>query len=373
MTLRLQFRRRKVLIIVPTLLAMLTLLPGCAPHIGEGTVRTARFDYNEAMIRSWNEQLLLNLVRLRYRDNPLFLDMGTVVTHYEVSGALGTSESVSIPPKTGATYGVGLTAAVGYSESPTISYLPLQGEDYANRLLSPLTPSTLLLLSRSGWSLERLFLCGVQRMNGLGNAISATGPTPDTPPLYEGFNQAAELLRRLQVDGAIEADLDQDGETVLLYLQRGVTSRSDSAITTLQGLLRLDSTTTTYRVTAATRHTRNDEIAITGRSLMATLFFLSQSVEPPAQHESEGLVTITHRPDGARFDWSTITGRLLRVHCSSAPPERAAVSIRYREYWFYISDSDLNSKTTFNLLTYLFNLKAGSKSGHEPLLTYPVK
>lgn len=365
-----QFHRWNVLVYA---LAILFLPTGCATHFGEGTVRTARFDYNEAMVTSWNEQLLLNLVRLRYRDNPLFLDMGTVVTHYEVSGALGTSESVSFPPKAGATYGVGLSAGVGYSESPTISYLPLQGEDYANRLLSPLTPSTILLLSRSGWSLERLFLCGVQRMNGLGNAISATGPTPDTPPSYENFHRAAELFRRLQVDGAIEADLDKDGETVLLYMERGITPRSDSAITALQELLRLDPKAGSYKVRAVTRRTRGDEIALVGRSLMATLFFLSQSVEPPPAHEREGLVTITHQPDGARFNWSAVTGRLLRVHSSSAAPERAAVSVRYRDYWYYISDSDLNSKSTFSLLTYLFNLKAGSKSGHEPLLTYPVR
>jgi hypothetical protein len=349
------------------------LVPGCATHMGEGTVRTARFNYNEAMITSWNEQLLLNLVRLRYRDNPLFLDMGTVVTHYQVSGSIGTNDAVTIPPKGGASYGVGLNAGVTYLEAPTISYLPLQGEDYANRLLSPLSPSTLLLLSRSGWSLERLFLCGVQRMNRLGNAISATGPTPEYAPSYEKFHRAAELLRRLQVDGAIDADLDKDGETVILYMERGVTQQSDSAITELQVLLRLDSKSSPYRVIAAARPTQGDEIALVGRSLMATLFFLSQSVEPPPEHEQEGLVTITHHTDGTRFDWASITGRLLRIQSSTSAPEHPAVCVRYRDYWFYISDSDLNSKSTFNLLTYLFNLKAGSKAGHEPLLTYPVR
>jgi hypothetical protein len=356
-----------------SLSALIFLFAGCTTHYGEGTVRTARFDYNEAMISSWNEQLLLNLVRLRYRDNPLFLDMGTVVTHYEVSGSVGTNGAVTVPPKSGASVGVGLNAGVTYVEAPTISYLPLQGEDYTNRLLSPLTPSTLLLLSRSGWSLERLFLCGVQKMNGLGNAISATGPTPDLAPSYENFHHAAELLRRLQVEGAIEADLDKDGETVLLYMERGVSARSDSAITQLQELLRLDPKASSYKVRAATRRTRNDEIAMVGRSLMATLFFLSQSVEPPSQHERDGLVTITHRTDGMRFNWTNVTGRLLRVQSSSSQPERAAVAIQYRGYWYYISDSDLNSKSTFSLLTYLFNLKAGSKAGHEPLLTYPVR
>jgi hypothetical protein len=355
------------------LFTFLSLFAGCTTHFGEGTVRTARFDYNEAIIRSWNEQLLLNLVRLRYRDNPLFLDMGTVVTHYEISGALGTNDAVTVPPKSSAGYSVGLSAGVGYLESPTISYMPLQGEDFANRLLSPLSPSTLLLLSRSGWSLERLFLCGVQRMNGLGNAVSATGPTPDIAPSYQSFHHAAELFRQLQVDGAIEADMDKDGETILLYMTRGITLRSDSAITTLQELLQLDPNASPYKVKAMTRRTQGDEIGLTGRSLMATLFFLSQAVEPPVAHERGGLVTVTRQADGAIFDWADVTGRLLRIRSSATVPESPAVSVYYRDTWFYISDSDLNSKSTFNLLTYLFNLKAGSKAGHEPLLTYPVR
>ncbi len=53
-------------------------------------------------------------------------------------------------------------------------------------------------------------------MNGLANAVSATGPTPDLAPTYESFHHAAELLRRLQVDGAIAAEMDNDGENILI-------------------------------------------------------------------------------------------------------------------------------------------------------------
>jgi hypothetical protein len=35
---------------------------------GAATIANARFDYNEAIVRSFDNQMLLNLVRLRYQD-----------------------------------------------------------------------------------------------------------------------------------------------------------------------------------------------------------------------------------------------------------------------------------------------------------------
>jgi hypothetical protein len=50
----------------------------------------------------------------------------------------------------------------------------------------------------------------------------------------------------------------------------------------------------------------------------------------------------------------------------------AAVRTRYRGSWFYIDDSDLDSKSTFTLLGQLTNLQAGDLPSTAPLLTLPV-
>lgn len=60
------------------------LLAGCNA-IGPKTVRGARLNYNEAIAQSWNQQLLLNLVRLKYRDTPFFLEINSVSTQYSMS------------------------------------------------------------------------------------------------------------------------------------------------------------------------------------------------------------------------------------------------------------------------------------------------
>src|SRR5262245_12100196 len=55
---------RASLLVLPWLIA-------CG-SIGPGTVPRDRFDYSTAVADSWKQQALLNVVKLRYADNPVF-------------------------------------------------------------------------------------------------------------------------------------------------------------------------------------------------------------------------------------------------------------------------------------------------------------
>ena len=70
------------------------LLTGCNA-VGPQTIRGASFDYNEAIAHSWNEQLLLNLVRLRYRDSPYFLRVTSVTTQYSLEASASAGNTVA--------------------------------------------------------------------------------------------------------------------------------------------------------------------------------------------------------------------------------------------------------------------------------------
>jgi hypothetical protein len=103
------------------------------------------------------------------------------------------------------------------------------------------------------------------------------------------------------------------------------------------------------------------------------MFFLSLGVEPPPRDELAGRVTVTVDGEGVLFDWSNVTRDLIRVRSSDNRPKNAYTGVSYRGSWFYIDDSDLESKSSFSLLAQLFALQSGDVKLTGPLLTLPVR
>ena len=348
------------------------LLGACATRLGPRTIPAARFDYNERIARSQNDQLLLNLVRLRYRDTPVFLDVGTVIAQYALDARVGVLPKINVEGGGGTEFGVDVGGR--YSEQPTITYEPITGAEFTQRLLTPISPQTLILLSQSGWSIERLLMCCVDSINGIANAPVASGPTPSRIPDNSRFREVARLLRELQLSGMLHflAEPDQEVGARFLRIRRPDGIPRADALRRLRELLELAPEIEAFRLTARRAERAPDEIVLTGRSLLGALFFLSHSVAAPAAHEAQGFVTVAKGADGEEFDWSTVTGNLLRISSGTESPENAFVRIRYRNHWFYIEDSDLNTKATFNLLTYLLSLQSAGREGIGAMLTVPV-
>ncbi len=161
-------------------------------------IRHSREKYNAAVQVTRNEQLLLNLVRLRYRDTPSFLELGSLATQFSFDSSMGT---VGTLRENSANFNIlELAAGGGASERPTASYTPLQGAEFVTRLISPIDEETIVLLTRSGWKGERVFRTTVQSLNGLANMRSASGPTPQVVKHDEITDAFAyrELVRKLE-------------------------------------------------------------------------------------------------------------------------------------------------------------------------------
>ena len=71
---------------------LLLVLAGCG-GIGPKTVSRDRFEYTDAISESWKHQMLLNMVKIRYGDAPVFLEVSSVINQYlmetEINGQLG--------------------------------------------------------------------------------------------------------------------------------------------------------------------------------------------------------------------------------------------------------------------------------------------
>lgn len=336
---------------------------------GPTAVQTGRSTYNMAIQQTTDEQLLLNLVRLKYRDTPFFLGVASVSTSYDLSTS--ASGSVSLPESRDNSYG--LDARVGYAEKPTVTYLPLQGEQFVTQLMSPIDIKTIVLLYYSGWSIERIFLVTLQSINGLGNSPSASGPTPEQPPEFEQFQELADLLRAMQIEGWLHLGVRKaENDEITIEIQFSDEAAHSVAGARLYELLGLDIANRQFPLTRTVWTGDRDRIAIVPRSLLSTLFYISQAVDVPSGDEQAGRVTVTRGVDGTRFDWHRVFGDLIRIRSSTFPPKNAYVAISYRGSWFYLDDSDLTAKSTFLLLQQLFALQAGEIKSAGPILTLPV-
>jgi hypothetical protein len=171
-----------------TLGAMLTACNSFGPDALRGTHPL----YNDAIVSSMNDQFIQNVVRLHYRDPVFFLDVSSVTAALKLDMSAGLDQS-----EIGFNGGSDIlkySFGAAYTTAPTISYSPLQGEGFVKSMLNPIPLKDLFSLTGSGWSARRVFGLSVERINGLENAPSASGPTPSAAPNHtEKFNRLLQL------------------------------------------------------------------------------------------------------------------------------------------------------------------------------------
>jgi hypothetical protein len=352
------------------LLGVAALIHGCH-SFGPDALRGSYPLYNAAIVDSQNEQFIQNIVRLHYRDPVFFLDVVSVTASLKMDLAAGLDQS-NFNLNGGAQI-LQFNAGGAYETAPTISYAPLQGEGFVKSVLRPISIEDLFALTGSGWSGRRLFGLCVERINGLENAPDASGPMPKLSPNHmDPFNRLLELLDEVINEELIIPRIDPDTKETQLVIKSS--PQHQGAIRELKQLLGLDQKLEVYHVNSDFLRQRPDTISIRTRSLMSIFFYLSHHVDAPKDHKAAGLVTVTLNQDKSEFDWGkTAGGKLFHIRQSEKQPDLAFVAIPYRGKWFYLADNDLESKSTFMLLTQLFRLQAGAAKSAGPTLTLPVR
>lgn len=341
-----------------------SLMAGCA-HLGPRTVEADGFDYNQALVDNASRQLLLNIVRMRYNDSWLFLNIGSVVTQYEFRGSAEITPSFVNPG--GLSEGEG-TIGLGYYERPTISYSPLQGPDFARDMLTPIEPGILLLLADSQWEIKTLFMCAVDSVNGVKNIPGS--PTWLKTQDIRAFRELMEVMQTLQREDSFDVVVDRkDGKPVTsLVLVHDPSPEGAAAIARFRELLGLDGGTRSYCVVAGMATGSSEEIIVRTRPLLSVYLFLAQGVEVPQEHADKGRVLIARNPDGSPLDIANFTGKLFHIHVQKSEPWDTTLKVRHRGYWFYIPGDDLFTRQTFSFLSTLVFLQSSAK-GQSPLLT----
>ena len=117
--------------------------------------------------------MLLNLVKLRYGDAPVFLDMSSVINQYTVEASGGFLGSWFRNPSSSAQ---SLNAQGSYSDRPTITYLPVSGEKFARGLVTPIPPPVIVNLIQAGYPVDLVLRLCVHAINGIHSSLRRFRP-----------------------------------------------------------------------------------------------------------------------------------------------------------------------------------------------------
>jgi hypothetical protein len=357
------------------LLGAVALLDGCT-SFGSWILTGERLNYNVALQITDDEQLLLNLVRLRYLDSTAFVEVGSITAQSSFqSGLEGGRQAASVG---NAAAFFGIAGSLSYSTQPTLVYAPLQGEDFIRRLLSPLTLERLVLLYHSGWGIQRLFSLCVKEINEIENTSRAPHPRPERAAEIRKFARVVALLGDLDARDGIDllAEPQPEGAAPQYVLHVAADVMGSPEARELAELLGLQPGQAYYRLAypfaEPGKSPSRDTVYVETRSVLGIMSFLSRRVDVPKQDRDSG------RVDGALHEMSESSegqkrpGLSFSIKSQSSRPDHAAVAVRYRDSWFYIDDADLKSKGTFSLLTQIFALQASAIPVTPPVLTLPV-
>jgi hypothetical protein len=346
------------------LLASIALnLPGCA-SFGPPSVDRDRFDYINVLSSSWKQQTLLNIVKMRYADTPVFLDVGQIISGYQLQGGVTVGASLNGASAVGDILNLG--SAATYTDRPTITYTPLTGAHFLQVMITPVPPPNLLRLSQEGWPIDMLLQLGAQSINGISNRKGgARGHAADPD-----FVRLLAALQRLQGSGAlglrveISKESKQEG-TVMVISQKNLPPEIEADRVLVRKLLGLRSDLQEFKIISGTVSGKDDTIAMQTRSGFQILNLLGSNVEVPSEHiaESRTYPQITETAETQSLP------PLVRIHAEKSRPADAFAAINYRDYWYWIDDRDYRSKGIFTFLMIIMTLAETGEKVQQPVVT----
>ncbi len=373
---------------------LVQLISGCS--VGPQMLQGVYLSYNDRVRATADEELLLNMVRLRYLATIEFLSINSISAQASFNVSLGAEIA---PSDTDSTL---VIPELQYSDRPTFSFSPQRGTQFAKRLVEPIKIDTLAYLAASDWPIKILLQLLVKEINGIVNESHGDIESfykiadnlgdlqkkhkllfafteyqkPVSAPIDKNLLKASDLISAAKAGYTFIPDtegvhlrLSEPTPQPIMLLrttapeerdilkQLGVTKTGDEPIE-----LRAGSKRGFHSSTYSNIHLRT-------RSVLGAIVYLTQGVTPPQSHIDRNLTFSSWPfpgPDNDKID------QVFRVKASKPRPQ-ARLAVQYRGYWFYIDETDLTSKSTFLVFSEIYRLAlVGSDRSQAPLLTLPL-
>lgn len=338
---------------------MFTFLLISCKSVGPKTLPADQFNFNISISEASNEQLLMNLVRLRYNEPPVFLKVSSVINQYTRAGGVDARAGLNNAVPTGANSAT-VGANYAWSNTPTITYIPISGREFSSNLLVPLPPATLISMIQAGWPIDLVLDITTFSINGIRDDISRPSARREADSEFFELLELWNKLNRAGILGTRKAEKD------LLFFQENYPNEHEEDVTQFKKLLGLEPKLNEYAISYGVIQKSSSEITILSGSIWEIMLNLAWQFGVPEEHIENGRTQVAFRPD-YRGDVPP-----LNIRYSKEEPEKEFISVFLHDYWFYIDVDDMRTKRNFSFLQLLLNLAENTTSAQAPVVTVPT-
>jgi len=341
---------------------------GCK-HLGPKTVAVDRFDYSTAIAESWKQQTLLNIVKLRYMDLPVFMDVASIVSGYSMQTGVSLNGTLSSEKAIQGNY-----ASIGgqaiYTDRPTITYVPMTGEKFLRGLITPIDPKNIFFMLQAGYAADFILGLTVESLNGVRNRSTIGGAVREADP---EFARALALIREVQVAGAFGMRVEEDkvkGSTAVVFFRRDdVPPNIAEKGAEIRRLLKLAADAQKFALTYSPVRGTDNELAVNSRSMLQIMQAFASYLDVPEAHlkDHSAVPAFENVPTAESGQQS------VRIHSGKERPAAAFAAVRYRDHWFWVDNGDRQTKRALTAVMFFFTLAETGSPEKLPLITIPAQ
>jgi hypothetical protein len=339
------------------------MLVGCA-SVGPRTVTVDRFDYSTAIADSWKQQTLLNIVKIRYTDLPVFVDVASIVAGYSLQTGVSVGGVISSDKAVQGDYGSVGGQAI-YTDRPTITYTPLTGLKFLRGLMTPIEPKNIFSMLQSGYAADFVLGLTVESLNGVRNRSASAGGTGEAEP---EFVRVLQLMREVQLAGAVGMRLqeskEKDTTAVIFFRRENLSQEILDKLSEIRRLLKIPEGQNQFKLIYSSAVGDDGELAVGSRSMLQIMLAFASYVDVPELDTKEGRA-IPSLPSSEKDP--------VKIKCSNDKPTEAFATVYYHNHRFWVDDRDWRSKRALSTIMFLFTMIEGSGDERLPLVTIPAQ
>lgn len=335
----------------------------------------AVLEYDWTVNRIETELLLLNIARTRYHEPIHFTAVSSIAATFDFRVNTGITGVLTESPGLNS---LTLTLGSSAAENPTVSIIPIQGEEFTKRLLTPISENTIYFLAQQGIDpaiLIRLMARGII-LQDPGGKPRVLLNLPHRKEEYREFRQRVMHISWLQYERQLfigplqfqKGTEPMSGRIVITNYDPNILSNAERQALNAQA----DKFSLNHIFVDIRQGYLGGDFPLFGaiklRSFKAILGFIGRGIS----QEPEFHVEADPRTRFVRVN----PVKTLEIQESDIQPEEAIVSAKKRGHWYYIEQEskegeliDKWNHETFDVLYQLYHLTVTDIS-HTP--TVPI-